>query len=76
MDRRRFLSSLGGLAFGGMTARGFQSIAAIPLPFSVEESSPQASKAYDRGTLANGSKIILGYLPTTTPVTRRQILKP
>jgi len=49
MDRRRFLNSLGGLAFGGMTARGFQSIATIPHLFSVEKSSPQAPKAYGSG---------------------------
>src|ERR1700730_8701294 len=49
MDRRRFLNSLGGLTFGGMIDRGFQSIAAIPRLFSVEKSSPQTWKAYGSG---------------------------
>ncbi|SRR6266481_5201286 len=49
MDRRRFLNSLGGLAFGGMTVRSFQSIAAIPSLSPVEKSSLLASKAYGSG---------------------------
>jgi hypothetical protein len=49
MDRRRFLNSLGGLAFGGMTARDFQTIAVTPDPISEEKKSPRVSKAYGSG---------------------------
>jgi len=49
MDRRRFLSSLGGLAFGGMTVRGFKPFAAIASPLAGGKNSPPASKAYGSG---------------------------
>ena len=47
MDRRRFLNTLRGLALGGMSARGLQSIAAFP-PFSAGKNSSPA-KAYGSG---------------------------
>src|ERR1700719_4472243 len=49
MDRRRFLNALGGLAFGGMSIRSLRSIAAIPVPWAIENDVPQTSKPYGSG---------------------------